>query len=154
MDAFAIERCKESSQNCLSVLSSVTSHPGLAKSRGFAIAVIDCNARPNCNTNLVVFVIIQALPGRPYIDGGTDELRGMPSDKSARAKAGNSVQCSRIDLSEASKLPSQDAGSPAWPFRSRKQQLDGLLFSPRELCTSPDEFTDVVCYAKNKHCLV
>ncbi len=36
--AFAIERCKESNQNCLSVLSSVTSHPGLAKSRGFAIA--------------------------------------------------------------------------------------------------------------------
>ncbi|DBA80115.1 TPA: hypothetical protein ACH3X2_007598 [Trebouxia sp. C0005] len=70
----------------------------------------------------------------------------MPSDKSARTNAGNSVQCSRINLSEASKLPSQDAGSPAWPFRSRKQQLDGLLFSPRELCTSPDEFTDVVSY--------
>ena len=98
--------------------------------------------------------------GRPYTDEGThelkgtDELRVMPSDKSARTNAGNSVQCSRINLSEASKLPSQDAGSPAWPFRSRKQQLDGLLFSPRELCTSPDEFTDVVCYAENRHCLV
>ncbi|DBA77116.1 TPA: hypothetical protein ACH3X1_009695 [Trebouxia sp. C0004] len=68
----------------------------------------------------------------------------MPSDRSARQNAGDTVQCSRINLSEASKLPSQDAGSPAWPFRSRKQQLDGLLFSPRELCTSPDEFTDVV----------
>ncbi|KAL0050961.1 hypothetical protein WJX82_011093 [Trebouxia sp. C0006] len=68
----------------------------------------------------------------------------MPSDKSARTNASSSVQCSRINLSEASKLPSQDAGSPAWPFRSRKQQLDGLLFSPREFCTSPDEFTHVV----------
>jgi len=111
------------------------------------------NARPNCDINLVVFVG-QALQRRLYTDVGTDELRVMPSNKSARADAGNTVQCSRINLSEASKLPSQDAGSPAWPFRSRKQQLDGLLFSPRGLCTSPDEFTDVVCYAENRHCLV
>jgi hypothetical protein len=37
VDAFAIERCKESNQNCLSVLSNVTFHPGLVKSRDFAI---------------------------------------------------------------------------------------------------------------------
>ena len=37
MDAFAIERCKESNQICLSVLSNVTFHPGLVKSRDFAI---------------------------------------------------------------------------------------------------------------------
>ena len=115
----------------------------------------DCrNARPNCDINLVVSVIIRALLGRQYTDVGTDELRFMPSDKSARTHAGNSVQCSRVNLSEASKLPSQDAGSLARPFRSRKQQLDGILFSSRELCTSPDEFADVVCYADNRHYLV
>ena len=111
------------------------------------------NAWPNCDINLV-FVIRRALHERPYINVGTDELDFMPSNRSARVDVGNTVQCSRINLSEAAKLPSQDAGSPAWPFRSRKQQLDGLLFSPREVCTSPDDFTTVVCYAGNRHCLV
>ena len=76
----------------------------------------------------------------------------MPLYSGTSADVGSAVHCPRVNLAEASKLPSQDVGSPAWPSRSRKQQLDGLLFSPRALCTSPDDFTDMVSFAKGSDC--
>ena len=51
-----------------------------------------------------------------------------------------SVHCPRVDLAEASTLPSKDGVGSAWPVRTRTQYLDALLFTPRTLCTSPDEF--------------
>ena len=55
----------------------------------------------------------------------------------------NVVRCPRLNLADTSKLPKQGPPSPAWPSRSRKQQLEGLLFSPRTFCTSPDDFAGV-----------
>ena len=62
------------------------------------------------------------------------------------------VYCPRINLSEASELPSQVADSGAWPARSRKQQLEGLFFSPRAICTSPDDFSEMVRLLNNSFC--
>lgn len=76
----------------------------------------------------------------------------MPLRNGTTAEVGSTVHCPRINLAEASKLPSQDVESPAWPSRSRKQQLEGLLFSPRALCPSPDDFTDMVSFAKGSDC--
>ena len=67
----------------------------------------------------------------------------MPTFDSVTEEDASVVRCPRINLADTSKLPKQGPRSPAWPSRSRKQQLEGLLFSPRTFCTSPDDFARV-----------
>lgn len=67
----------------------------------------------------------------------------MPIFDNSTEEDANVVRCPRVNLADTSKLPKQGPPSPAWPSRSRKQQLEGLLFSPRTFCTSPDDFARV-----------
>ena len=68
----------------------------------------------------------------------------MPLFEGSIADDSNTLRCPRINLADTSRLPDQGPPSPAWPSKSRKQQLEGLLFSPRALCTSPDDFAQVI----------